>query len=214
MIVGAVAGIAISNICHLLSVLQLYGLSRSLFSRVSPGNSSISLVIAILLVISPAGAFLAAPYSESLFSFLNCLGFYLYLSGLQKFRQGRRLRCEIETLAAGAAFGCATTVRSNGLLSGALFLYDFALTGEQIITEGLSTARLRRLIALGVGGCLIALGTIIPQYSVYTKYCTHVAAESEIRPWCHKLVPSIYAWVQSHYWYGRRLFSPCGNYLQ
>jgi len=158
------------------------------------------IAIAAFHIISPAGAFLVSPCSEALFSFLHILGFQLYLKGLRNHYQGRITRADAQCLAAGVVFGLATTVRSNGLLSGAPFLHDATLTVLSLCHAKLSTASIRRLVVVGVGGCFVALGAIIPQYQAYVKYCPLETVYVR-RPWCNNYVPSIYAWVQHHYWY-------------
>ena len=190
---------ALSSLCHLLSVCLLYGLSMIIFCQPRQRRSSFPLAIAALHIINPAGAFLLSPYSEALFSFLNILGFQLYLSGLRNHRQRSTVLAEIQCLAAGAVFGLATTVRSNGLLSGALFLYDATVTAISVSKGKFSIERYRWLIVIAIGGCLIALGAIIPQYRVYEKYCT-LDTGHKTRAWCNDYVPSIYGWVQRHYW--------------
>jgi GPI mannosyltransferase 2 len=191
-------GIAVSNLCHLLSVLLLYKISRTVFSDAPEIRSSTPFAIAVLHIISPAGAFLAAPCSEALYSSLSFLGYQLYLGGLKQ--QDRSTRCaNIERLTAGAVFGLATAVRSNGLLNGALFLYDAAATAMSLYVGETSMNKLKQLIVTCVGGCFVALGAIIPQYAAYNRYCT-LESGLETRPWCNDQVPSIYAWVQHHYW--------------
>lgn len=195
----AFLGAALSNLCHLRSVLFVYELSATVFHE-SSGNSSVHVAIAALHIINPAGAFLLSPYSEALFSSLNILGFKLYLGGLRNYHDGSNFHAEIQCLAAGAVFGIATTVRSNGLLSGTLFLYDAAFTVISLLVDNLSVKRCRRLMVICIGGCFIALGAVIPQYGVYVRYCTFDTGYGT-RPWCNNYVPSIYAWVQGHYWY-------------
>lgn len=174
----------------------------TIFSQDSEDRSAVAVAIAALHIINPAGAFLLSPYSEALFSFLNILGFHFYLNGLRNHHLKSVSRAEIQCLAAGAVFGLATTVRSNGLLSGALFLYDAAATAISLSRGGLSIEPFRRLVVIAMGGCLVALGAIIPQYRVYSEYCNHDVGY-QMRPWCNDYVPSIYAWVQRHYWYER-----------
>jgi GPI mannosyltransferase 2 len=188
----------VSTLCHLFSVFSLYGLANTIFSQASQIKSSI--VIAAFHVISPAGAFLVSPCPEALFSFLHILGFQLYLKGLRNRYQKKNSRADAQCLVAGAVFGLAIAVRSNGLLSGAPFLYDATLTVISLCRAKLSTASIRRLVVVGVGGCFVALGAIIPQYGAYVKYCTRETVYIR-RPWCNNYVPSIYAWVQHHYWY-------------
>lgn len=172
----------------------------TVFSMSPQSGSSLPKAVAALHIINPAGGFLLSPCPETLFSFLNFLGFHLYLKGLRTQYQKRAINAEVHCLAAGAVFGLATTVRSNGLLSGALFLYDAAVTARHLLSGNLSVERFRRLIVVGIGGCLIALGAILPQFRAYGKYC-NLGLPDESRPWCNEYVPSIYAWVQRHYWY-------------
>ncbi|KAF7507731.1 hypothetical protein GJ744_010160 [Endocarpon pusillum] len=195
----AILGVALSNLCHLLSVLLLPTLTMTVFSKSPQSGSSLPKAVAALHIINPAGGFLLSPCPEALFSFLNFLGFHLYLKALRIQYQKRAISAEIHCLAAGAVFGLATTVRSNGLLSGALFLYDATLTARHLLSGDLSVERFRRLIVVGVGGCLIALGVILPQFRAYARYC-NLGLPDELRPWCNEYVPSIYAWVQRHYW--------------
>ena len=157
-----------------------------------------SLLAAILHIISPAGAFLSAPCSESLFSCLNFLGFYLYICG----RKSTSVQQNLETVLAGFVIGCATIVRSNGVLNGLPFLYDAALQLFDILRDGSSVKKVRDLSALISGGCLIAVGAAFPQYLAYREYCINTVGH-ERQPWCDFAVPSIYGWVQQHYWFVR-----------
>jgi GPI mannosyltransferase 2 len=179
-----------------LSVLVLHALTRSLFGYETPSQKAFCLVSAALHVLSPAGAFLSAPYGESLFSLLNLTGFYLYSAALSSESAGRRGRRDIHFLLAGAAFAVATTIRGNGILSGCLFAYDAIQGALQFLRHGLSLDLLRRTGFVVVGGITVALGTIIPQFIAFTEYCEGATS----RPWCDRLVPSIYGWVQAHYW--------------
>ncbi len=159
-------------------------------------QTATSLLAAVVHIVSPAGAFLSAPCSESLFSCLNFLGFYFYVDG----RNSTSLNQNLETVLAGLVIGCATIVRSNGILSGLPFLYDAALQLFNLFRNGSSVRKIRRLSALVGGGCLIAVGAAFPQYLAYIEYCTN-AVQRERRPWCDFTFPSIYGWVQQHYWF-------------
>ena len=103
-------------------------------------------------------------------------------------------------MVAGVSFGCATVIRSNGILGGLLFLYDAILHGLHLLRDGVSTRGARKLLALAVGGMLIALGAFLPQYEAYRRFCSDVV-ERDRRPWCDYAFPSIYVWVQGHYWF-------------
>ncbi|PWY87607.1 DUF409 domain protein [Aspergillus heteromorphus CBS 117.55] len=193
----AVVAIVLSHIAHYLSVLALYRLSINVFGRDTATQRLICFLSATLHVICPAGAFLSAPYGESLFSLLNISGFYVYSSAFLDNKAGKRFSGNAKLLLAAVLFSAATTVRSNGILSGVLFAYDALLQLRRVVSQRLSVGACAHLCTIIVGGCVIALGLIIPQAVAYKTYCTHQDAS---RPWCQWLIPSIYGWVQGHYW--------------
>ena len=100
------------------------------------------------------------------------------------------------TLATGLCFGLSTMIRSNGILSGVVLAWDaveMVLRPTQIFHES------KTLIMFGTTICagnLIIIGFATPQLVAYMEYCTN----GNSRPWCSRLVPSIYSWVQDHYW--------------
>ncbi|KAI9678793.1 MAG: ER membrane glycoprotein subunit of the GPI transamidase complex-like protein [Caeruleum heppii] len=182
---------------HLLSVLFLYYLSHIVFPH--EGNGEFAFVSAVLHIISPAGLFLSAPYAESTFSALSFLGYLIYVVSLRNDQPVIRATAMI---AAGASFGLATTLRSNGVLNGLLFLHDAvnALVGG--FRDGRVGHALSELIIICSGGVLVALGLIVPQWIAYEEYCVAPSGQPtlEKRGWCGKRIPSVYSWVQSHYW--------------
>ena len=185
-------GIALSHVYHLLSVLALYSYGKLLLG---PRNA-IPFLAAALHVLSPAGVFLSAPYAEPLFSLLTFLGYYLYTQSVVRYSDGHKTRGNVFAVAAGLVLGLSVTVRSNGLLNGMLFLYEvLILLGKP--RYGLRSDTALRLLSLVIGGSSIAAGAVFPQYIAYTIFCR---TEGEPRAWCMKWVPSIYGWVQSHYW--------------
>jgi phosphatidylinositol glycan class V len=192
------AGVAIiiANISHLLSVLVLYKLTRKIWPESQGKNQAF--ISASLHILSPAGLFLSAPYAESSFSLLSFLGYLSYAKGLQNTES---ILGDLQVVVAGAVFGIATTFRSNGLLNGTVFLLDFLIIIRASLQTGLELARARRALALAIGGCLIGIGFIIPQGIAWHEYCSSDSGRlGGTRPWCLKMIPSIYTWVQSYYW--------------
>lgn len=193
----ALAGVALSHASHYLSVLALYALSANIFGHTTAPQKLMCFLSAALHIICQGGAFLSAPYGESLFSFLNISGFYLYSASLIAENSGLSTLRDSQVLGSALLFAIATTVRSNGILSGFLFAYDALILSWTILTQGPSIRTIRRLLIIGLSGAIVALGTVVPQVIAYRAYCL---AETELRPWCTWAIPSIYTWVQEFYW--------------
>ena len=163
-----------------------------------------SFISACLHIISPAGMFLSAPYAESPFSLLQFSGYYFYAMSAQahmRYAPGFR---DLYVITAGCLLGLATTLRSNGLLSGLIFAFDAVENTMTLFYNDKSIASLRKLVVIALTGSLLGLGAIAPQYLAYQEFCTNTRI-GESRAWCSSLVPSIYAWVQSHYWSVRKV---------
>ncbi|KAK0665041.1 GPI mannosyltransferase 2 [Lasiodiplodia hormozganensis] len=187
------SGVILSNVSHLLSVLVLYQLATLLFP--GPSLRKTAFLTAILHVLSPAGLFLSAPYGEALFSLLNFSGMLCY--AYARVRLNGHAAYFLCMLASGLCFGLATMVRSNGLLSGLILLYDVFRSLPGLLGPNRAIVdTFVRLTGTILAGFMVASGLIIPQLVAYQQYCTL----DHTRPWCAKLPPSIYTWVQHHYW--------------
>lgn len=185
------AGILLSNISHLLTALVLYKLTL-LLSR----SAKIALLSSVLCIISPGGLFLSAPCGESMCSFFSFLGALLFALRYQSKTLGG-----LYVVAAGASFGIATLVRSNALAYGLLFAAETLRTAWQFLQKP-SASRFVHLGLTGLGGVLVACGSIVPQYMAWRVYCD--AENGLVRPWCSNTLPSIYTFVQDYYWYEKR----------
>jgi phosphatidylinositol glycan class V len=189
----ALLAIVIAHAAHLLSVLVLFSLTSAVFSE---SSSWLAFTAASLHIISPAGLFLSAPFAESscaLLSFIGCLLFTKSLGGNGPVTVSH----DMLVLLSGVFFGIATTFRSNGILNGLLLLEEaFRTLWSLKIDSRIST--FRRLIATGLGGLSVAVGFLLPQYIAYTEYCGNSGIST--RTWCERSLPSIYTFVQDHYW--------------
>ncbi|KAI1303802.1 GPI mannosyltransferase 2 [Xylaria venustula] len=181
-------GIFVASASHLVSALVLYKLGLAVWK-----NSRISFVAAVLHILSPAGLFLSAPYSESPYALLSFVGYLFFAKATLDDR--RTVAHDVSLVASGLWFGFAVNFRSNGALNGILFAVE--LVREMSRTPTVSS--IRRRLALIAGGSVIAIGFLIPQVVAYRTYC-YGAVDSELRPWCTKRLPSIYSFVQEHYW--------------
>ena len=190
------AGILVAHASHLGSVLVLHGLSKTIFlSHVKARQ--IAFISACLHIISPAGLFLSAPYSESLFAFLQFTAFYFYARATFARQPTSR---DGNTLLAGLFLGAASVIRSNALLGGILFAYDAVTDGIRFIQAFGNTGLLRKLMVTGLAGSFVAIGFVLPQYIAHTEYC-EIRDGVPVREWCSRSIPSIYTFVQSFYWY-------------
>ncbi|KAI0203643.1 GPI mannosyltransferase 2 [Astrocystis sublimbata] len=181
-------GIFIANFSHLLSALVLYKLSL-----IVSKNSRMSLTASILHILSPAGLFLSAPCSESPYALLSFLGYLFFAKAVISDR--RTIAHDVSLVASGLWFGFAVNFRSNGVLNGVLFAAELL----RELTLPPTANSVRRRLALLAGGSAIAIGFVVPQIVAYRTYCYDVS-DTELRPWCTKLLPSIYTFVQEHYW--------------
>ncbi|KAH6640619.1 GPI mannosyltransferase 2 [Chaetomium tenue] len=205
LVAEALAGILVANTAHLLSALVLYRLGQVVWR-----DQTLSLVAALLHVISPAGLFLSAPYSESSFALLAFSGYLLFALGCRAEGNNNSsdspTRRDLYTISAGVLFGAATAFRSNGLLNGAPFAWEVLRHLPAFVRRPTAIDTLRRLAALGVGGAAVAAGSLGPQAAAYLRYCIPSGAsggEENLllpRPWCQGYLPSIFTFVQQHYW--------------
>jgi phosphatidylinositol glycan class V len=169
-------------------------------TSVSRQRQQISFVGAMLHILTPASLFFSAPYAEALFSLLNLMGMLLYAQS-KATTDGRppSLREDALKLGSGMLFAVATMMRSNGLLSGLILLYDVARYLPRIVSMQLTVHDVRRIVVTSVAGCFIIPGIVWPQYLAYEEFCTG-SPRTETPPWCKSSIPSVYSWVQSRYW--------------
>ncbi|KAJ6785693.1 hypothetical protein PWT90_00986 [Aphanocladium album] len=187
----AFAGVALAHASHYVAVLALYRLTLLLSGR----NARLALLAAFLSIVSPAGVFLSAPYAEAPFSALSFVAFWILAAGYGAERGSPSRSAAV--VVAGAVLGLATAVRSNGLASGLLFAVEAVQAGRDFV-QAPGVKPVVAAAAAGAGGVLVALGSVIPQYVAYMIYCD--GPDGALRPWCAKMVPSIYSYVQEKYW--------------
>lgn len=189
--VTAAMGIVVSVAAHLYAMHALYALVVLL-----SGNKRLAYVSAVLHVFSPAGMFLAAPYSEAPFAYLAFTGLLRYAETLA-LERGSWVRFK-GTLWAGVLLGMATACRSNGLLYGLVFALDLVELLSGFSTAPSKSRALSSLAATGLAGVFVGLGSFLPQLAGYMHFCKSTTLDAP--EWCGYLVPSIYSYVQGRYW--------------
>jgi phosphatidylinositol glycan class V len=193
------AGVAVSIISHLVSVLILFKLLNVLLG--TPRGSRTSFIASVLSIYTPAGLFLSAPYAEALFAALNFGGMLCYVQARVAAHSSREWTVlqDAGILSSAILFGFATWIRGNGLLSGLIFLFDVASAAPGIVRMQLWSSDVKRIAVTFVAGILLGIMSAVPQYIAYKEYCSN-SQDFEARPWCHSKIPNIYTWVQSEYW--------------
>ncbi|CAK7262597.1 ER membrane glycoprotein subunit of the GPI transamidase complex-like protein [Sporothrix epigloea] len=201
-----VIAVAYAHVAHLLAVLLLYHLGCQLW--LGTAGRTLAYVAASLHILSPAGLFLSAPYAEGSCALFSFAGYIAFAGGRRADSGALSVRGDLLRLLAGASFGVATLFRSNGLLSGAIFAHE-AVVDSLAFVRRPSLLLLRRLVSIGLGGLLVAAGTVVPQTLAYMQFCQAPSGiPGEVyRPWCTARVPSIYNFVQEYYWGSGRLLA-------
>jgi phosphatidylinositol glycan class V len=196
----ALSGIVTSHLSHLGAVISLYSLVRRMIPSDQQRKREIAFTTACLHTVSPAGLFLSAPYGESTFAFTTFLGLLCYVRAQEQqllpTQQSHFLPAAAWTVLSGFCFALSTLFRSNGLLHGTIFLFD-AITSLRALLATRSTSNLAHSLSTILAGSFLAVGFALPQAIAYMQYCTPEPS----RPWCSYTVPSIYSWVQKHYWH-------------
>ncbi|KAM3416990.1 GPI mannosyltransferase 2 [Cercospora zeina] len=193
----ALAAIFFSHLSHLIAVILLFRLAYSIVPSGHESKARVAYTAACLHIISPAGLFLSAPYGEAAFAMVHFAGLLCYVEAKQR-ESSAPFVSALWTLASGLVIGFSAMIRSNGLFSGLLFLWD-ALAVLPQITQMLHQRewiRLHNFLGTLGAGLFVGGGYALPQAFAYVEYCTN----GNDRPWCHRTVPSIYSFVQSHYW--------------
>lgn len=194
-----IAGVVMSHIAHLLAVIILYEMSTDLIDRTKNAKNCIAFTAAALYIFSPAGVFLSAPCTESIFAVFSFCGFRGYLLAVHHFNHAKAVPGCLLMIMAGVSFGMATLIRSNGILAGIPFAIEAVTTTLLVLSRGFSVTRLVRLASVITGGLFVGFGLATPQFIAYQEYCAGRAPGAR-RPWCEWTIPSIFTFVQSHYW--------------
>eukprot|EP00842_Homolaphlyctis_polyrhiza_P001532 jgi/Hompol1/237/HPOL_000386-RA len=173
-----VAGIALANICFVAAAIALYDLSLHVL-----GDPQQALASAILFSLNPAGIFMSSIYTESPFALCAFLGMLAMMRG--------------QSLLAALWFSAASSLRANGILFIGFFVWDLLHPfGNQ--KNRISLFRIVRNTVLSL---VVAMPFVAFQYYGWLQFCSHEAgSEDLVRPWCSNRIPSIYAFVQGHYW--------------
>lgn len=149
--------------------------------RLFPLQPSLPTITCILHSFSPAGVFLLAGYTESIFAFLSFMGMALFFKG--------------HRLLPALIWASAGTIRSNALLWIGFFAWDALNTVLSLRTSNIIQTAFR-VVYMALCALVSMVGLAWWQYSAWQQYCTSETPEA----WCLNTLPLIYPHVQSKYW--------------
>ena len=192
-----------TNILHYLSVLTLYFLTSTLFDSNGVYGSQIARKTAVLFIFSSAAGFLSTIYSEPLSFFTTFIGLLSRSKVVRtRFTQGSKKWVLFYLLGTTLPFVLATLNRSNCVLLGVVYLYDFF----RLLSLGSSSLR-KALVFPLTAGLLLFISFIIQQYYIpYNIFCSNNRAA-----WCNTSIStsfnlnfltrtSLYSYIQAKYW--------------
>lgn len=202
-------GIIIENLLHYISILVLYQLTFLTFSPTKSNHSnnyaaSLAKKTSILFIFTSAAGFLLGIYSEPLSFFLSFSGMLAreYCISDVTFKNPFSSQWQsliLYTIVSTFCFTIATINRSNCILLGIFYLYDF----HQLVKLNYYK---KAMIFPFLSGLIMLLSVIIQQYYIpYKQFCP------DRREWCSDPISklyylsfltkqSLYSYIQSHYW--------------
>ncbi|KAL2917981.1 ER membrane glycoprotein subunit of the GPI transamidase complex-like protein [Polyrhizophydium stewartii] len=180
------AGIVVANASFVAAAVALHRLSLAVLQDRRAARAA-----AMLFCVNPAGIFMSSVYTESPFALLTFVGMLAMVRG--------------NRLVAAMSWSLATAVRANGILAAGFFVWDavhpFARQHRSMVSEQPDAATQMQAAAHCALDMLGAAATIAPfvgfQALGWHQFCGSAASP---RPWCSRPLPSIYAFVQEHYW--------------
>jgi phosphatidylinositol glycan class V len=192
-------GVTLANLAHYLAAVVLYFLTLSTFRHLRYLDKTKLHVLAYrssqLFIISPAGVFLTASYSEALCALLSFLALALREWSLKRDNFDRpnsklSIASPVPYFVSGSLVAIAYHVRANAVLLGVLYLYDLYVIFFQ------DHSHLEAAYCLLTGSQLMV--SIIASLAYpYKVFCNPDVNRGE---WCQSRIPSIFLYAQAHYW--------------
>lgn len=199
---------AANSTLFVASTVALYGLSRLVLQ-----DRKLALISSLIYCLTPAGVFMLAGYSETLFALLTFGALCLLERGF--------------TFGACFLLGLATAARANGLVNVGFLLYlPLQRSLTQVFKEEFawpySWAALRFLLTSPFYVAVTALPFCLFQFYAYCTFCLPSLTQEQISPaflnlatekgyrvpdaatpvpsWCLNRVPVLYSYIQDVYW--------------
>lgn len=195
------SAIVLSNLAHYLSCIVLYYLTLVTFKHSKFFNrdrlSEFALKTSLIYIISPAGVFLTASYSEAPTAFLSFLALLLREGSIKRdnfnlVNSKISIRNPILYFLSGSLIAISYNVRSNSILLGALYVYDlytFLIRNDRISDATMAI----------VTGSQLFVSIVVSIVHPYQQFCSKLS-NSPGPEWCSYYIPSLFLYAQSHYW--------------
>ncbi|MBW0518724.1 hypothetical protein O181_058439 [Austropuccinia psidii MF-1] len=157
-------------------------------------------LVGLLHIFSPSPSTQVVPYTEPFYAFFSFLASYRY-ARLSNPSSSKRFHAKL-TIAIFAAI--ATTLRSIGIIQASFWISDWLDNSKKLTSNKFKNPkkRLFDMIINSIQTFILVLITsgpfLLDQYLGYREFC--MVEFQLVRPWCSNLIPSIYNFVQSHYW--------------
>ncbi|NWR79952.1 PIGV mannosyltransferase, partial [Centropus unirufus] len=204
------SAVLLNSLFSILAAAALYRLGCAVLS-----SRRLAFLAALLFSASPANVFLAAAYSESMFSFL-------VFHAMWQLEKG-------QSCLSGLLFSLASGVRANGVVNAGFLLYSCSKSFALHLRVGSGSARMlwKPLLGVAAPAVLTCAGVLLPfawfQFSAYVRFCVprpgpepavpkplrqlaldkgyRLAAPHGVQPpWCSHRFPVIYSYIQDVYW--------------
>ncbi|KAJ5070543.1 gpi mannosyltransferase 2 [Anaeramoeba ignava] len=186
------AGVLISNLSNILAAILMFKLTLHLSK-----NEKFSVISTLMFCLSPANIFMTVIYTESQFALFTFAGIY-FLNTSEK-NTGNSGRNFFRYLLSIICFMLSGATRSNGMINAGFILFDslhrFKIARK--ITDFLVII-FQSLFAV----VLIMIPNIVYQFYAYKQFCLSefIKNTTGVPSWCNNTIPSIYGYVQNHYW--------------
>lgn len=189
----------VSTIASIASTIIFFLLTLHLSDSIN-----YSTLVSLLHTFSPAPSTQVVPYTEPFYALFSFAAIYLQVVSTTKYN--KRIPFIIKILAA-LLTALATSFRSIGVIQTLQWIPDYYQQVIQLLPL-VHSKKITALIRLGVYSfqtLVLALITCSPfiydQWKAYQHFCiTPLRSDQSIRPWCSNRIPTIYGFVQAHYW--------------
>lgn len=177
-------------------IFFLYSLTLNLSNSIS-----YSTLVSLLHAFSPSPSTQVVPYTEPFYALFSFAAIYLQTQHAKE--------SYMRKISSAILMALATSFRPIGIIQALQWLPDWCHQLEKLVLKSPSkrTITLPAFLAHSFQTLILGLITCSPflyhQWTGYQHFCLKPLQSGDllsVRPWCSDRIPSIYGFVQSHYW--------------